>query len=43
MKIGDFQIFSKANLETGLKGGSVGMLQRNIGPKTAGLAHFEVQ
>jgi hypothetical protein len=25
MKIGDFQIFSKVNLETGLKKGAVGM------------------
>jgi hypothetical protein len=43
MKIGDFQIFSEANLETGLKGGCVGMLQRNIGLKTAGPAYFEVE
>jgi hypothetical protein len=40
MKRGDFQIFSKANLETGLKGGYVDILQRKIGPKTAGPTHF---
>jgi hypothetical protein len=42
MKRGDFQIVSNANLETGLKGGSVNMLQRKIGPKMAGPAHFEL-
>ncbi len=42
MNRGDFQILSRANLETGLKGGSVDMLQRKIGPKMAGPAHFEV-
>jgi hypothetical protein len=29
----DFQIFSKANLETRLKGGSVDILQRKLRPK----------
>jgi hypothetical protein len=43
VKRGDFQIFSKANLETGLKWGSVDMLQRKIGLKMARQAYFEVQ
>ena len=42
MKRDDFQIFLKANLKAGLKGGTVDMLQRKIGPKMAGPAHFEV-
>jgi hypothetical protein len=36
------KFFSKTNLETGLKEGSVDMLQRKIGPEVAGPAHFEV-
>jgi hypothetical protein len=43
MSRGDFQIFSRANLENGLKGGSVDMLQRKIGPQMAGPVNFEVQ
>jgi hypothetical protein len=42
MKRGDFQFFSKSNLETGLKGGSIDMLKRKIEPKVAGPSHFEV-
>jgi hypothetical protein len=42
MKRVDFQIVSNANLETGLKGSSVNMLQRKTGPKMAGPAHFEL-
>jgi hypothetical protein len=34
--------FSNANLERGLKGGYVDMVQRKTGPYLAGLAHFEV-
>jgi hypothetical protein len=41
MKRVDFQIVSNANLETGFKWSSVNMLQRKIGPKIAGPAHFE--
>jgi hypothetical protein len=36
MKRVDFKIFSKAYLQTGLKGGSVDMLQSKIGPKLDG-------
>jgi hypothetical protein len=43
MQRDDFQIFSRANLETGLTGGSVDMLERKIGQKMAGPAHFEVR
>jgi hypothetical protein len=42
MKRSDFQIFLKANLETGLIGGSVDILQRKIRLKTPGPAHVEV-
>jgi hypothetical protein len=42
MKRGNFQIFSKANLETGLKEASIGMPQRKIGPKMASPAYLEV-
>ncbi len=42
MKRGDFQIFLKANLETGLIGGSVDILQRKIGLKIADPVHVEV-
>jgi hypothetical protein len=40
MKRGDFQFCSKANLETGLKGGSVEMLQKKIGPKVQRILKF---
>jgi hypothetical protein len=43
MNRGDSQIFSKANLETGFKGGPVDMLQRKIGPEMAGPVHFDVK
>jgi hypothetical protein len=43
MKREDFQQIIKANLETGLKGSSVDMPQRNIEPKMARPAHFEVK